>query len=792
MTTLQAIGTTLALGSCVGVVSIAAFGVAVTRRSTLVAPKATARPKNVIYNPYPSDDSQKRGNAWLGWIPWTLGLTYDTMLKGVPGTGTREDGLSGSMLRLNLDGIVLLRFHAFCRRVVLFATFLFVVLLLPIFFTSQCYNGHGGELVSGNSTTNETVCESAAYSNYIRTTIANIPGMSQSSSDKDYGILERLYITAFVFWVVVGYTLHLLNQEWIQILAMRRVYYLEYDVWGERRRELKETLLFDYNKKQHRPKRGFSFDSRSGSESVRPNRSRRDTATLEPHLVNREPWIPHPEQRDTVPNVALYSLLVGGLPSLPESTVDDIDPEATINFSKRESIDWQLSLTAAFFDHCVPNQPGFSSSVAAVTIIPGANEMTHAWRKWYAAASKLRRLRFIRKQIAERRHYEIELEEDSDDDEIDPETPPDQLSPESEPAEETPRQIYRGLSKKKSYFRQVLGSVVDDAADEHVYEAVTFGPEQTAVYSREFAQAAAPCCPNGCREDRVRAARIDELLDMEREAAAAVHDANLALNEIRHKIAVSEPMEENPPADTDDDSPAISVGRKRLHSLEGARVPGDLGLEAKIYKKGAAKSTPMLPVKSDQTPSSQRNLPREGANASMSADQIPSSHLPSLAPTVLSPKKRKQSSDWELVESIIVEATTSERSRSSSSSLRAAERRIATGMWELPKLRHVVMGLVDRVDSAREWLQRQSAEAVDTLARDSTYAVVTFTSRQAAVAARNCLADGRATGRWDAVRELPIPPLADAAAGDLLAFRNCCRPVTVSVNERQKTLRRIM
>ena len=35
----------------------------------------------------------------------------ETVLKGVPGTGTRKNGMEGSMLKVNLDGIVLLRFH---------------------------------------------------------------------------------------------------------------------------------------------------------------------------------------------------------------------------------------------------------------------------------------------------------------------------------------------------------------------------------------------------------------------------------------------------------------------------------------------------------------------------------------------------------------------------------------------------------------------------------------------------------------------------------------------------------
>ena len=59
-----------------------------------------------------------------------------------------------------------------------------------------------------------------------------------------------------------------------------------------------------------------------------------------------------------------------------------------------------------------------------------------------------------------------------------------------------------------------------------------------------------------------------------------------------------------------------------------------------------------------------------------------------------------------------------------------------------------------------------------------TYAVVTFTSRQAAIAARQSLADGGATNTWKQVDDIPIPPLADAPPRNLLFFRGCCRPVT--------------
>ena len=111
MTTLQAIGFTVAGGSVVFSLSLLAFGIAVRRQSQYIAPRCAARPRKVIYNPKPDHSVQDRGSALLGWIRWSMSLTYDTMLNGVPGTGTRKDGLEGSMLRCNMDGIVLIRYN---------------------------------------------------------------------------------------------------------------------------------------------------------------------------------------------------------------------------------------------------------------------------------------------------------------------------------------------------------------------------------------------------------------------------------------------------------------------------------------------------------------------------------------------------------------------------------------------------------------------------------------------------------------------------------------------------------
>ena len=40
-----------------------------------------------------------------------MNLSYDRMLRGIPGTGTRDGGMSGQLLAVNLDAIILFKFH---------------------------------------------------------------------------------------------------------------------------------------------------------------------------------------------------------------------------------------------------------------------------------------------------------------------------------------------------------------------------------------------------------------------------------------------------------------------------------------------------------------------------------------------------------------------------------------------------------------------------------------------------------------------------------------------------------
>jgi hypothetical protein len=64
--------------------------------------------------------------------------------------------------------------------------------------------------------------------------------------------------------------------------------------------------------------------------------------------------------------------------------------------------------------------------------------------------------------------------------------------------------------------------------------------------------------------------------------------------------------------------------------------------------------------------------------------------------------------------------------------------------------------------------------------------------RQSAIAARQCLTDGSGLDRWREVEDIPIPPLADAAPFNGWSGRGLCRPVTLTLSDNQKMIRRNM
>lgn len=278
-----------------------------------------------------------------------------------------------------------------------------------------------------NLTAHEGGVGNVALTNYGKTTIANIINTNNITDPA----LIRLYVIAFCTWYITYFALRNIERDWKENLVLRRVYYLESDHYGSRQIELAKTLYSPLNEDddddddyevqedgggvENNNNKGvgasLSMKNKKWEESdPKNNNTKRNEKANKNNRKHRNPWIPNPEQRDTVPSIELYSVLVGGLPSLPDEVLNSkVDMQAALGISNRVNIDWQLAVATTFFDHCVPNQPGFSSSIVAVTILPGAPELAKAWRKWYAAAAALRRLRFIRSVIRDKVRREVNI-----------------------------------------------------------------------------------------------------------------------------------------------------------------------------------------------------------------------------------------------------------------------------------------------------------------------------------------------------------------------------------------------
>ena len=152
----------------------------------------------------------------------------------------------------------------------------------------------------------------------------------------------------------------------------------------------------------------------------------------------------------------------------------------------------------------------------------------------------------------------------------------------------------------------------------------------------------------------------------------------------------------------------------------------------------------------------------------------------------------RSSNQWGQVNSILRRTDTENQYENTSS---RNKKEIATGVWTTPSFKSFMAAaksdILSSLRAVGRWTKRKGVDPLASkLAKDSTYAVVTFSSRQAAVAARHCLADGRGVQKWLSVETVPVAPLADAAPCDIITCRGCCRPVTLNLNGNQLMIRR--
>lgn len=495
----------------------------------------------------------------------------------------------------------------------------------------------------------------------------------------------------------VPYFSVLIWEEWIQNLALRRVYYLEYNHYERRKAEI------EYIENLKHPE--------------------------DENTINRPVFVVHPEYRDTVPNIGLYSVLF----RLPFLNSENMDTSG----GRKSDVDRQLQLAIEFFDKVVPNQPGFSSSIAALTILPDVQRLSMAWKKWFGCASKVRRLKFIRKRLEELRANERlkNNEEGYQEQNGALEQPPNHVDPnlygngdiENNAVENFGNDIgdsdggrssgteNKRMASTEDTLRDVLAAAALDVKQESNMEMFLEDDEieQEGVYYREYARSSATCGPNGCDEYAILHADIITLEDLEQEAAEEVSIAIDELHRARDDIRAEEPMHEH---------------------FQTPDIMSD-----------------MLSVLSDV-----RSPHEDSGNENGGTRE----HLSDL---------------WEEAERLVGSEQYMVQMRG-----KVMKRKLNTGSFAFDKKQNKADLTVENVVPTGIFSR---------ITRHESYAVVTFTSRQAAIAARQCLSDGSGLDGWREVDRIPIPPLADAVPWNIFDCRGCCRPVTLTLPSQERRWR---
>jgi hypothetical protein len=145
---------------------------------------------------------------------------------------------------------------------------------------------------------------------------------------------------------------------------------------------------------------------------------------------------------------------------------------------------------------------------------------------------------------------------------------------------------------------------------------------------------------------------------------------------------------------------------------------------------------------------------------------------------------------WQLASSIVMDLR-------STRSVGRSPRQMDSGTWCFTPSRtwRKLFQSTSKIVESNHALKRAASMSngvFNRIIENPTYAVVTFTSRQAAIAARQCQADGCGLGGWKEVTDIPTPPLADAAPMNFWSNRGLMRPVTLTINDQRKMLRRFM
>lgn len=333
--------------------------------------------------------------------------------------------------------------------------------------------------------------------------------------------------------------------------------------------------------------------------------------------------------------------------------------------------------------------------------------------------------------------------------------------------------------------------------------------EQTAVYSREFAQAAFGCCPLGRHEHKDRRIQdIKALKKLENEALHQLMDAHHNLLHARKRATANAfPGTNTRLASVEKRHTTLNVQTipgRFAGKLHHRKYHGSTGNNSESYREsifldneGKAhwyhKKTHHSFLSNGSPYGDAHHLtscPEDCINWCNPLGAIPRTSTDS------SSKSSTKSEKWKRAEGILLTSTIATAAGSESTNMARNLSSLTIpkpannypllddGVWEIPAdfLRSVKKNLLRLSAGILNWFIELRDVNKDWESK-SAFAVVTFTSRQAALAARHCLTDGRGQNQWITYESLPLPPLADKAPCDIITCRNCCRPVTVTLGK---------
>ena len=629
--------------------------------------------------------------------------------------------------------------------------------------------------------------------------------------------------------------------EWIECLALRRVYYLESEYYEERLDELDEIYSND--------------DPEDPFQKVRP------------------PFLPHPEMRETIPNVSLNSALY----KLPRNLATDISYTGSVKDDEKSLLERKLEAAVDFFDQCIPTQQGFTSSVVAVTMVPDATKITKVWGQWYRCGAAMRRLRYIQTHLNYRRQtqrtgrkglhnvfvaapsraagvapkattktvdhirehaaegIETVTEQVADDvevikglgrqqREVDRNKPVSQIEPtvdavaefrkddfsdveargktekysggddvskgESvkrtisqnsnsdknpiisnevtpEPSRFDQSNLYReGTTHEKSSifgFRncQKKDNFEYDAFDPAVFAewighkeetkldqiVDTLEIEQLSVYAREMSQSASNPCVYGCATELIWLKSIEQLEAMLEDAWETAREANASLLSARSEMfrKVGGNNEGLPAVDT------ASINKKDDGNESSTKINVKSNDEAENGSKGDRTTVNRAIASPESKDDDGKEISRIASNHDDRSLEMPGGLRQRW-------KRRAKTNQtkYDLAQDLVKETNSHSRRN-----IQKVEK--ATGCCHRANRDHT-----GKIESTAT-VDKNSVDI-----RDSpSYCVVTFTTRQAAVAARQSMADGKGVNSWQQIHNIPMYPLADAPPGNIFFCRGC-------------------